>query len=284
MNRYFSKVNLSQQLALIASGLCLTISLALVALAATSSRHVQLSQQESHGTSLAKQIARRVATSLESGDLLSVGASLQRFVATSSAEEVAIYDIEGTALGRAGEILGHSPQQYDAPVSIEGDIAGRVVITISVDHALAAHQRFVFTLLGLAVLLSLAAYGAVRHLGQRLSDRILKMADSIALESGDTASGDTAIGDTAAGPPGAVNELDRLASNINALPMDLLRARTVGNSREENYQLTAVLYLQLNSLVDYVDTLDQHSLHRYTERLHQVVYGAAGFYAGQLQR
>jgi uncharacterized membrane protein affecting hemolysin expression len=278
VNRYFSKVNLSQQLALIASGLCLTISLALVALAATSSRHVQLSQQESHGTSLAKQIARQVATSLESGDLLSVGASLQRFVATSSAEEVAIFDIEGTALGRAGEILGHSPQQYDAPVSIEGDVAGRVVITISVDHALAAHQRFVFTLLGLAILLSLAAYGAVRHLGQRLSDRILKMADSIALESGGTA-----IGDTPAGPPGAVNELDRLASNINALPMDLLRARTVGNSREENYQLTAVLYLQLNSLVDYVDTLDQHSLHRYTERLHQVVYGAAGFYGGQLQ-
>ena len=32
-------------------------------------------------------------------DLLSVAASLQRFVETSSAEEVAIYDVEGQALG-----------------------------------------------------------------------------------------------------------------------------------------------------------------------------------------
>ena len=158
------QLNLSQQLALVASGMCLTISLALVALAATSSRHVQLGQQEFFGAALAQQISRRVATALESGDLLSVGASLQRFVATSSAEEVAVFDVEGKELGRAGQVLGRSPQQYSAPVNIEGDTAGRVAITISVDKALAAHQRFVFTLLGLAVLLSLAAYGAVRHL------------------------------------------------------------------------------------------------------------------------
>ena len=74
-----------------------------------------------------------------------------------------------------------------------------------------------------------------------------------------------------------------LEGNIDALPMSLLRASASGDSREENYQTTAVLYLQLSSLVDYVDTLDQHSLHRYTGRLHQVVYGAAGFYGGQLQ-
>ena len=267
------QLNLSQQLALVASGLCLTISLALVALAATSSRHVQLGQQEFFGAALAQQISRRVATALESGDLLSVGASLQRFVATSSAEEVAVFDVEGKELGRAGQVLGRSPQQYSAPVNIEGDTAGRVAITISVDNALAAHQRFVFTLLGLAVLLSLAAYGAVRHLGQRLSDRLNVLTDSIALEK---------TGASAEEPVPA-NEIEALANNINALPMDLLRARKVGHSAEENYQVTAVLYLQLNSLVDYVDTLDQHSLHRYTDRLHQVVYGAAGFYAGQLK-
>jgi hypothetical protein len=35
--------------------------------------------------------------------------------------------------------------------------------------------------------------------------------------------------------------------------------------------------------MDYVDTLDDHALHRYTNRLHQVTYAAAGFYAGELQ-
>lgn len=273
MNSKLRNLNLSQQLALVASGLCLAISLALVALAATSSRHVQLAQQESYGAALAQQISRRITTALESGDLLSVKASLQRFVSTSSAEEVAIFDVEGTALGRAGEVLGQSPRQFHAPVTIEGDTAGQVTITISVDEALAAHQRFVFTLLGLAVLLSLAAYGAVRHLGQRLSDRLTKLAGDIALEDNGQQDDE----------PGPANELELLARNVAALPMNLLRARRGSMSGEENYQATAVLYLQLSSLVDYVDTLDEHSLHRYTDRLHQLVYGAAGFYSGQLQ-
>jgi uncharacterized membrane protein affecting hemolysin expression len=273
VNSRISNLKLSQQLALVASGLCLTISLALVALAATSSRHVQLVQQEFFGAALARQIATRTATALASGDLLSVKASLQRFVDTSSAEEVAIFDVEGNALGRAGEVLGQSPQQYRAPVSIAGDTAGQVVITISLDTVLGAHQRFVFTLLGLAILLSLAAYGAVRHLGQRLSDRLAEMAGAISLDP------DGELDH----PSAPSNEVELLAGNIAALPMDLLRARKTGNSRDENYRATAVLYLQLNSLVDYVDTLDQHSLHRYTDRLQQVVYGAAGFYGGQLQ-
>lgn len=234
---------------------------------------MQLEQQASHGGALAQQISRSIATALESGDLLSVKATLQRFVKTSSAEEVAIFDVEGNALGRAGEILGHSPQHYRAPVAIEDDIAGHVAIVISDDVVTAAHQRFVLTLLGLAILLSLAAYGAVRHLGQRLSDKLGRLSDSIALESSAEASQGA---DTN-------NEIDRLARNIKALPMDLLRTRPRGSSREENYQVTAVLYLQLNSLGNYVDTLDQHSLHRYTDRLHQIVYGAAGFYAGKLQ-
>ena len=65
--------------------------------------------------------------------------------------------------------------------------------------------------------------------------------------------------------------------------MDLLRTRSDTRPADENYRTTAVLYLHLSSLVDYVDTLDEKSLHRYTDRLHQVVYTAAGFYGGELQ-
>jgi len=77
--------------------------------------------------------------------------------------------------------------------------------------------------------------------------------------------------------------VDRLARNIEALPMDLLRTRSETNPREENYRTTAVLYLHLTSLADYIDTLDEQALHRYTDRLHQLVLAAADFYAGDLQ-
>jgi uncharacterized membrane protein affecting hemolysin expression len=262
--------SIGQQLALLTAGLCLLVSLALVTLAAISTRHMQLQQQEEYGSALARQIATRISTALETGDLLSVSASLQRFVETSSAEEVAIFDVEGKALGQAGDALGQNIRQYRAPVRVESDIAGQVVITISTDSAGAAQLQFVLSLLGLAVLLSLTVYVTARHLGQRLANRLATLASSIAL-------------DDQAEHAAAGNEVDMLARNIEALPMDLLRTRSETNPREENYRTTAVLYLHLTSLADYIDTLDEQALHRYTDRLHQLVLAAADFYAGDLQ-
>ncbi len=273
MKNTIRNLSLAPQLAIIAFGLCLAIGMALVALAATSSRHLQLAQQEIYGTALAQQISSRVTLALESGDLLSVKATLERFVETTPTREVAIFDIEGNALGQAGSYQGQSPLQYRAAVEIAGDTAGHIQITLGIDQAVAAHRRFVFTLLGLAILLALAAYGTVRHLGQRLSDQLVQLADTISLEP--------EPGSDPTKPPN--NEIDQLKNRIGELPMDLLRARKSTASSHENYRATAVLYLQLNSLVDYVDTLDQHSLQRYTARLHQVIYGAAGFYSGDLK-
>ncbi len=272
MKKPGSKLSLGQQLALIAAGLCLIISLALVALGTISSRHMQLSQQEEYGSALAQLIATRISTALETGDLLSIAASLQHFVTNSSAEQVEIYDVEGNELGQAGHAIGQNLHQYAASVRIDNDIAGQVRITLNADRAQAAHLRIVFSLLGLSILLSLAAYGASRQFAQRLADRLVKMATFIASSESEDAK-----------KPLPINEVDLLERNIRALPMDLLRTRGAVAQRDENYQTTAVLYLHLSSLSDYVDTLDQTSLHRYIDRLHQVLYAAAGFYAGQIQ-
>jgi hypothetical protein len=265
-----NNTSLSQLLALVAAAFCLVVSLALVILAATSSQHMQESQQAEYGGALANQIARRISTALETGDLLNVAASLQRFVETSSAEQVAIFDVEGKALGQAGQATGKTQQQYRAPVRIDNDTAGEVVITISTDRAQAARLRLLLSLLGLAILLSLAVYGASLQLGQRLARQLTELAGKIKLESTEPG---TATG----------NELVQLRSQIDALPMDLLRTRSSNEPRDENYRATAALYLHLDSLSHYVDTLDEHSLQRYTDRLHQVIYAAAGFYGGELQ-
>lgn len=270
MSKRLKNAPIAQQFALIAAGLCLFVSLALVILGAISSKHLQHQQQVDFGNALAHQIARRISTALETGDLLSISASLQRFVETSSAQQVAIFDVEGKALGQAGNAGGKNLFQYRAPVRIESDIAGEVLITVSTDTATAAHLRFVLSLLGLAILLSLSVYGVSLHVGKKLGLRIRGMAKNIALED-----------EQAESTPD--NELDLLARRIDALPMDLLRTRSDAAPQDENYRATAVLYLHLDSLVNYVDTLDEQSLHRYTDRLHQVVYAAAGFYGGEIQ-
>jgi hypothetical protein len=270
VNSRIRNTSLSQQMAMTVSGLCLLVSLALVTLGTISSRHMQMELQKEYGATLAHLIARRIGTSMETGDLLSVSASLRYFVEISPAQEASITDVEGKTLGQAGKAMGLKLYRYSAPVLVESNIAGEVVISISADSAHAALFRYVVSLLGLAILLSLAVYIVTRHLGQQLGDRLASLARSIRLEEEDT-------------PATPVNEITMLTRQIEALPMDLLRTRSDPGPQDENYQTTAVLYLNLSSLMNYVDTLDEQSLQRYTDRLHQVVFAAAGFYAGELQ-
>ncbi|MCB1842501.1 MAG: hypothetical protein KDI09_06025 [Halioglobus sp.] len=270
MNSRLRNTSLGQQLAVAAALLCLVVSLALVTLGAISSKHMQAQLQQSYGSSLAQLIARSVSTAMESGDLLSVSASLQRFVSVSAADQVVLTGVDGKELGQAGNALSALSQRYTAEVYIDQDVAGRVTVTLDDTAARAAQRRFVLSLLGLAILLSLTAYGAARQLGQRVGKQLRAMARSITLAEEEP-------GQTPA------NEVQALSHQIAALPMDLLRTRSEPRPQDENYQTTAVLYLHLTSLSGYVDTLDEASLQRYTNQLHQVVYAAAGFYAGDLQ-
>ncbi len=270
MSKRFNQTSLGQQLAIISAGSCLLVSLALVALGGISTRHMQVLLQEEYGTSLARLVATRISTAMERGDLLSVSATLQRLRDASSVQAITITDVDGKALGQAGEVSGQNLYQYSAPVRIEADTAGQIVITINADSAEAAQSQFLLSMLGLAVLLSLAVYAGVRHFGQRLGSNLASMARKIALE-------EQAPGQRPA------NEVELLARQIEALPMDLLRTRSEPAPQDENYRTTAVVYLHLSSLVNYVDTLDERALQRYIARLHQVVYAAAGFYAGDLQ-
>jgi hypothetical protein len=269
VKKRFANASLGQQLALVAGGLCLVVGLALVALGAASSRHMQLQLQDQYGSALAELISRRIGIAMENGDLLSVTASLHRFVAISAADEVVITDVEGKELGRAGAAVGNLLHHYSAPVKIESDIAGKVTVTVTADSARAAQLQFVLSLLGLTVLLSFAAYAGSRHFAQRLGKQLAGMAKKITLEE-------------EASSPRPGNEVLLLDRRISALPMDLLRTRSEPAPEDENYRTTAVLYLHLQSLAKYVDTLDEHALQRYTTRLHQIIYAASGFYAGEI--
>ena len=270
MSIRFNQTSLGQQLAILTAGLCLLVSLALVALGAISTRHMQMLLQEEYGTSLATLVAARISTAMERGDLLSVSATLQRLRETSKVQAITLIDVDDKTLGQSGEARGENLYQYTAPVHIENNVAGRIVITVNAANARAAQSQFVLSMLGLAVLLSLAVYAGSRRFGQRLGNSLTEMARKVALEEES---------------PGhrPANELLRLSRQIDALPMDLLRTRSEPGPQEENYRTTAVVYLHLSSLVNYVDTLDERALHRYIERLHQVVYASAGFYAGDLQ-
>ncbi len=270
MLKRIQNISLGQQLALTVAVGCLFVSLSLVLLATYSSLHLLQSQQAEHGDALARQIAGRLGTALETGDLLSMAASLQRFVAGSPAEQVQVFDVEGKILGQAGAPLGANVREYRAPIRIASDVAGEVAVTLSYDQAEEARWRFLLSLLGLALLLSAAVYGLTLHFGQRLGNLLTTQRRRITLDENRSAARND-------------NEILALSQEIDALPMDLLRARVGAGPQDENYTSSAILYLHLTSLMEYVDTLDEQSLHRYTDRLHQIVYASAGFYGGRIQ-
>jgi uncharacterized membrane protein affecting hemolysin expression len=270
VNSPLRNLSLTLQLPLAAAALSLAVALALVTLAATSSRYLLETQQADYGNALAQQIARRISTALETGDLLSVAASLQRFVESSPATVVEIYDVEGQALGRAGTDGRPGEAHYEAPVRIGPDIAGRVRIALETGSARESRQRFLLSLSALAVVLSLLVFLVARYGAARLVGRIAGAAERLALEG--------------AKPPAAgISELELLESRVEALPLELLRPRDAGAPSGEHYRTNTVLYLHLASLAGYVDTLNERNLHRYTDRLHRIIYASAACYGGKLQ-
>lgn len=254
------------------AALCsLAVGLALVTLAALSSRHLQEAQQEVFGNALAGHLAQQVSGALETGDLLSLAATLQNFQGSSRAGKVAVFDVEGGVLGQAGSAVAE-PQEYRSPIRVGSDVAGQAVVTLDGARASESRQRYLLSLSALAIMLSLLVFLLARYPSQRLVQRLLGVSDRLAL--------DTSV--TSAPPP--QGEIALLEERAAALPMELLRAHTAaGPSREDHYRDTAVLYLHLGSLAGYIDTLNERNLHRYTDRLHRIVYAAAACYAGTLQ-
>ena len=57
----------------------------------------------------------------------------------------------------------------------------------------------------------------------------------------------------------------------------------VGRSSADHYVGTSILYVYFRSLPGYVDTIDERRLQRYIATVHRLIYGAAGFYNGQLE-
>ncbi len=268
----FAQSSLSLQLPLTAAACSLAVGLALVALAALSSRHLQEAQQDVYGNALAGHLSRQVSGALETGDLLSLAATLQQFTRSADAIRVRVLDVEGNVLGQAGDAL-QQPQAYRSAVRVGADVAGEAAVYMDIARASESRQRYILSLSALAIILSVLVFLLARYPAQRLVQRLRGAGDDLALNEAEPQP-------CAAGQ----NELALLEQRVSALPMELLRAQTAAApAREDHYRKTAVLYLHLASLAGYVDTLNERNLHRYTDRLQRIAYAAATCYAGSLQ-
>ncbi len=259
---------MSQQLALVAASSTLVATLVLVWVAARSNVYLQQELQREYGLATAQQLADSLADELATGDRLGMVAQLSLTAQRPTISGAQILDIDGQEIGRAGEIPD-SVATLKASIRIDENLAGVVAIAVNGETLNAERRSLLLGLGALAVLLSISVYGMTRPLGSRVGRNLNAVSAELGLDGEDSAS--------------SGNELQKLQSRIAALPLDLLRPRGTKDVSDEQYADTAILYVALLSLPNYIDTLDERRLQRYVSALHHLIFGAAGFYGGQLQ-
>ena len=265
----FNNLPLHQQLATVACLCCLLSSLALVALAGQSSAYTRANLQAEYGRAVAEQLARRLGTEMATGDLLGVVGELNKLTEQRGIAATRALDVDGNELAVAGDReLGEF--SFSSAIVIAGDQAGVAEVALNTAAQDRTQFQFLLSLSGLAILLSVAVYIATRALALRLGRNL----QDVAAELG-------SVGDHTSV---SANEVAALRERVAALPLDLLKPPAMEASQgDQHYVTTAILFVHFRSLPGYLETVDERRLQRYVAHVHRLLYGAAGFYSGELQ-
>ena len=270
MHKLFSRLSLAQRLAAICGGLCLLVALALVLVGNLSSRYILQMQQAEYGQQLAGQIATKTASVIGKGNPIGLEVTLEQLLSANQLLGLTVYDLDGRQIGAAGGGDNPRARRFSAPVTLGGNIAGEVNILLPLSPATLEQERMALGLFLLAILLSLFVTATAASWSQKMVLRLRNLIDKLQIDR---------AGKPSTQPQG---ELELLEQRIANLPLELLKPSHGSGLDRASYQAAGLLYIRLNSLVNYVETLDESSLLRYTEFQHRLVNSACELYQGEL--
>lgn len=267
MDKLLHRLSIAQRIAVICGGLCLLVSLAVIVVSNQSSRYILQQQRTLLSQQLSERVASEASASLASGDLLSLEATLRQALSSYELQYLAMYDVENRVISAAGSSLGPDNPSYRSTVTIDGDIAGELALELTPDSSLLEQERMALGLFFLGLLLSLFAAALAAIQGQKLAQRLGDLSRQLALEGTQESSGD---------------ELAQLEAIVSGLPLDLLKVPDAAPGSLADYEAASLLFVRLNSLESYVDTLDESSLLRFTELQRKLLADTARLYGGKL--
>jgi hypothetical protein len=266
MQNLFKRLSFAQRVAVVCGALCLLATLVLATVGNLSSRYILRQQFSTNSESLAQQLARDVAPILEQADLISLEVTLRQLLDRHGLLQLAVMDVEGRQISGAGDAATPGPD-FAAPITIGGNLAGDLVLRRPADTAMVDQEWMSLGLFTFALLISLFSAGVAAAWAQRIADRLQRAGDRLNTGKQRDDTGD---------------ELDRLESSIERLPLDLLTTPAGAADSMAEYQSAGLVYVRLNSLSRYVETLDEVSLLRYIELQRKLLAGAAELYGGEL--
>ncbi len=263
MQNLFQRLSTSQQWALVCGVLCLLVSLILVSVASFSSRFILQTQQNEYGDMVASESAATVSTMLARGELIGLEVQLEQMVALNQLSGIRVYDVEHRQIGAAGSEDGPA---YQANIQLDRKIAGQLEVFLADNTAMREQRSMLLPLLMLAALLSLFGAALAARMAQTNSARLQHLLSKLGVNSS-----------------AERNELARLEQAVEQLPIELLQPADESTQDSADYSTTGLMFVRLDSLVGYVETLDESTLVRYTNYLHRVIQSCAELYGGELQ-
>lgn len=258
-------LGIRQQLGLAAAVITLVSTLVLVYLMTLSSRHIASEQTKIISLALAEQLATQVDLAAVNQDELALAAILNRALRADWMSGAVLTNDRGDVIARVGQTR---PTFHSVPVTVDNTV--RAQLKIYYGHQLASELRAqqTWTLAGLAVLIAAVMGGLGAQLGQMYSRSLTELKRQIpstveAIES--------------------ANEIDAISKRLMALPLELLAQQTDLQQPPAAINPTVIVIVSLDSLEHYVDTLNEDSLERYTQRLYQCLHTATSTYGGKLR-
>ena len=270
MGTLFSKLGLTQRLAFMSGGACLLVALCLTLVASLSSRYIVQQQQAGYASDLAQQLATWAAAELAQGNLIGLEVILQQQLAKNKLASINVYDVDGREIGNAGAERSSQTFYYETAIYIEDDLAGNLRLGVHPGPALRDQKSMVLALFLLAILLSLFVAALSAQWAARFAARLRDIIDCLQLDPA------TPL------PASPTGELERLELSVERLPLDLLRSGDQPDPDATYFDTAGLLYIRLNSLQGYVETLDETSLHHYTLFQQHLLNNVGALYGGEL--
>ncbi len=116
MGTLFSKLGLTQRLAVMSGGACLLVALCLTLVASLSSRYIVQQQQAGYASDLAQQLATWAAAELAQGNLIGLEVVLQQQLAKNKLASINVYDVDGREIGNAGAERSSQTFYYETAI------------------------------------------------------------------------------------------------------------------------------------------------------------------------
>lgn len=264
--RWIDRLNLGQQLGLVAALCCFLATISALLITFRSMAFVDDTTRQALAQTVIDPLTRRVAALIAADDTLGASHELQRLANDPLIQSVEVNDIDGVSILSAGKNLPNTAT-FSSDMMIGDDLAGSVNLQLATSTIDQQRQNLRLSIISFGLLSASIAYILMTQLSARWNVRIRELTRRLRPDYDSNQSG---------------SELKELEEVVGALPIDLLAPANSEELGEYPVGPMAAVTLSLTHLPRYVDTLDPPRLTAYVGVIERVVRAVATLNEGSV--